>query len=629
MGQKNSSEIHAKEYTLIRDAFQKDQIELRDFITYGDGVGAMGLTETTHYSASDFSEEDVARMVLSKTGPRKSVYYIKGTAYEMGYLLGRLNSEDIEAVCTTYIRHIPSQFFSPTFDLAMRTAPVLYNVMYEFLLEMFVQSLMEGAVQHFRKAVSVGDIPVRFVEEMRGIIAGAKNPQITEDRLIAANYGIDYIYMQIMSGQLLRKVKRAWELLPHTEKFEDHFLTTPDMCNAFMVSGAATLTGEDSYFMRDFQFMNGNVYHRACTIIIRQPVDPAFQLTASVGMPGMIGSVVCLNDDGVVMGANLVRSTAINRDRLGLGCLMTIRACVEQSKSVDDVEHTLKQIHIGIPWIYYAQDGSGNMRVFETIAESCGSADIMTAHVWIKNPELMALLPPSSELQRWAELEDHSPSVWPRTAVPPLHSDAVFHQWSTPLLTHFKLPELASEERWRTGGYFYNSWVEEQAAVITLMNYYFPPWRHVGEGILVVTNNFLNPLLRLTQMSTMANMTERMSVGNQWRYDDMTAQLQAEYGRLTYDTCKSILTFLSPWKHPDYPQNMELNNLSSEYAFLDVIQGRHHDRQKNPVSTLHAGSLTIVDTRTCWLENKNGYWGTDWYGIHLKNYASMSVRTGK
>lgn len=612
-------------YDRLQAAFAKDQCVVERIHEYGEGLLCVARTSAANYVDYALDAEETARRILHKEGPLKRVIYVRGSAYEMGFLMGRHFPNQVEAVCTTYINHMTPQFLSESLDMAMMSAPLFYQSVYEVLLTTLTEVLIQGSNRAFRVAIDKGDIPPRSVDELRGLVDGANSTAllsaVTMERVVAANYGLDYMVALVMSGQLLQRLKQEWSQLPpafqNQVPFNDSFVGMPDMCNAFMASKKAT-ANDDIFLMRDFQFTNAHVYHRFCTLVIRAPTEHGRMTHMDVTMPGLIGAVTSLNAAGVALGVNMVRSGAVDRERLGLGSMLMFREVMETCRDVDDTERCLKQHHKGVPWLFYAIDAHGTMRVFEQIAEVWEAK--LTERQWVDRASIRAVMPPDADLVAW-KLPQHERGIWARTGTHPTGQDDQLRRWNEPMVRALKHPELVEPARWQPGGFLYPSWMDEQETVRTVSNYYFPPWRPIGPDVTVVNNSFLNPVLRLTQMNWISTLAERISVGNQWRYDTLVSQLKQQYGTLTYETCKEIITFLSPWKQPGYPQNAPSYRHGIP-SFIEYM--RPHPTQSPPklheTAVLISGSISLVDVKRRRVENRSGYWGNEFYALTLTHY---------
>lgn len=667
MGQGQS---HPELKRRFAQTFAQDDCEFEKLYLYGkSGVLATARTKARHYLEHGLIPAETARRILLQEGPRKRIFYVRGTPYEMGFLMGQAAPIEVEALCTTYLHHIAPQFVSESFDLSMRVAPLFYQSAYEMLLGALGHLLISGTNEAFRVALEHQDIPSQYLEEMRGLVDGVASTQlvtaVTLERVIACNYGMDYLMSQIFSGELVRKMRKAWEHMdPELRKqlpdFEDRFLAVPDMCNAFVATGKATKSGDDVFLARDFQFNNAHVFHKYCTLIVRCPVERGRFSHVAVAMPGMVGHVTGYNERQVAMGVNLVRSGAVDHQRIGMGLMFLMRELAEQATSATHAESVIKKHMMGNPWLLYAVDAQSDYRCFELVARKW--EDHMDRETWVAKtrPHVAKLLPPREDMAAWRETHHHS-GVWSRTGEPPAATagDRQLWEWSKPLLRYHQQAALMQPQRWKKAGrLLFQSWEDENALVNTVANDFFPPWKPVA-GVMVVNNQFHNPLLRLSQMNFWATLTEQNACGNTWRYETLVAQLRQHHGQLDLDLCCDLITFLSPWKQPDYPQNVGYNaaipdmwdvirEVVSEQVKRDtsrndpvtatansVVQAMVKDdteMQPNdaptkiyPHAVMISGSLSVVDVKQGTIAAKSGYWGSEWYQLNALRYFKPIV----
>lgn len=592
----------------IAEAFAKDGHEFERSYRFRGGFAATAQTQASR---------DPQRGLAGPLGPRKRIAYLSGTPYEIGFLTGRIFSDDVDLVCTTYLEHMVPQFVSEDFDEAMADAPLMFQLIYEALISALTEHLIDAAEASFWASHKRGDIPEAFVDEMRGVVDGCVSVQtmtaVSLRRLIAVNYGMDFMVTQILSGRMLATARAALARIPEDVRnripeLKSAFFSVPDMCNAALVAGPATASGRDAYMMRDFQFQNSFVFNRVCTILVRQPQGA--NLSAMVTLPGLIGGVTGLNAHGLAAGVNMVRSGAVDADHVGTGAMFALRDAMDRAVDVAGMERILRETYLGCPWLMYAIDRSGSYRVFEILPKKFG---VPTAKEWVQNKQLCALIP-----RNLSGLAPKDPQgVWVRTERGPM-DDENLQRMSAPLLKRLGHAEMAERKRWVPGGFLYVSWKDEVQAVGAVANYYFPPWRPVGVGVCVVNNSYLHPLLRLTQMNNLTSVLERVAVGNQWRYDTLSAQLHSAYGWITFETCREAIGFLSPWKQPDHPQNRKQSKYRSMFGAAEKTSA--------PEDVVISGAISIVDTKNMRLENKCGYWGTDYFGVTLSHYATREAR---
>jgi hypothetical protein len=538
----------------------------------------------THYQKT--TAEAAAQLDL---GDPKIMYYVTGNHYQMGFLLGQMAPQDIEALCTTFINHLAPQFFSAELDLAMRDAPILYQGIYEFLLHELSDYIIEETNACFEESVKCGDIPQQYVDELRGILDGCSSKSVitpvTYKRLVAANYGVDFLITKVFSGEWNDTIKALWQKMPGNFPYREEYVGVPDMCNGFMVGPPAT-KGK-VYLARDFQFMNAHVYQTCCTIIVRQPQNGI--LHAAVSLPGLLGALTGLNIHGVSLGVNMVRSAAVDTQRLGMGCILTTRHLLEKAENTKKAEHLLRQTHHGCPWLFYGADASGDMRTWEIIATKWDAPKYLKSGRWT-----------TKQMQKPTQAASHR--------------DGVYHRGHQDDGIDFK----------------YRSYQQEMKRVKKVGNMYFPPYRSM-KGVEVINNSFLTPTLRYTQMTPLMNRIEAMSYGNQWRYDRLCQLIRKHYGSINLRCVSDIICFLSPWNEPNFPQNRR-----PEYLGIPSWDDFLRDFSKhyvNPLASVGAtrtevinegvmmtGSITVIDVHERILYNKHGFWGLPFYSLDLRDF---------
>jgi hypothetical protein len=614
----------------------------------GRGVGVVARTGVRNYVKLNLDAAAAARSILRQEGDPKRVYYVQGTPFEQGYVMGLMAPDKVTRMCTTYLNHTAPQFVAESFDVAMRAAPMAHQMIYEGLLDFLTDLMTEQAVHHFQLAMEAGQVPDWCVQEMHGLVAGVRAQHavsvVTWERIVSANYGMDYVMALVFSGRLTDMVRAWWAQLPASAReavpFQANFLAPPDMCNGFMARHTATRSGDDVFLARDFQFNNAHVFHRTCTMVVRQT---ARSLHMDVTAPGLVGCVTSLNEHGVAFGVNLVRSSAVDPDQLGLGCMLTMRVLAETSTSTAHAQEVLENVQKGCPWIFYAVDASGDMRVFETVANRWGPKQLTVAQ-WVQNPAArQALMPHAHAIaaDRPAGPRPPRKGVWARTpddaGVPP---DSLRRLWSRDMLrTREEGKALTVPARWgKPGAYLWNRWQKELHDVAHTRTFYFPPRRTLRDA-LVVNNAFQYAPLRLTQMTDLAAMTETTATANQWRFDTLTAQLAQAHGTLDAEACWDILTFLSPWKQPQFPQNTAQARVhipNVRQSLMQAVDPSTWNGSGDPEAVpaqdrpgvVIAGALSLVDPRRRRMRLQVGLWGSRWFEMDLEPFEALAVGGG-
>ena len=547
----------------IEKGFEKDGHKIVGYMGHGQGIGIRARAVTGNYVA-----------------------YVSGTPYEMGYLMGNLFYRELEQTCQTYLPHMIPQFISEDFDLAMKEFPLILSIVYDSLLEWLIDILITESVNAFDESVKRGDIPAALVEEIQGMVEGAASVQafsyVTRSRLIAANFGLDYLFSQILSGKLLVRLKEFLKQFPDIPIASRYILALPEMCNLVLASKSATLSGKDAYMMRDFQFANGRVYHKNSMILIRDSRMTGRLLNASVTMPGWIGAITGLNSAGLGCGMNMVRSEAVDVDRIGCGIMMMNRSILDQCKTVEEMEQLVRKMYTGMPWITYGIDDSGTQRVFEMIGRN------VSLEGWENRYDKPKQLIASFKLDAW---KGGSGGVWPRTGC--------HHKEGDKELSSMNQRLFEFVNRQNPSFPMFKTFREEEENL--LGNSYFPLW-YPQKDVTIATNTFMNPILRRTEMTAKMYALTTGAPSSTTRYGKLAKAVEKYHGRITLSECRSIISFLNPRDEPDYTDNKRKFPLY------------------NGDTVLIRGSLSVIDIHARRLENKAGNWKNEFFGITLTYY---------
>lgn len=237
----------------IIDAFSKDNFnvdENKGIYQFEEKLGILA----THKTA-----------VISKTQKKKKAYYVEGTRYQMGYLMGLMAEEEIAAMTTDFVKNLVVDFVTPRINTKLKKR------IGEFLFDI-VLSYTKNIEQ---------DIPGEYKVEMKGILDGCKqaNPDTTVeyDNLFVLNVGFDALMSVVYSGRFpkpkLKKLKKdakkqlqtKIKLKPRIKSKPGKHLRIPIMCNGFSIFGEAI--GGNSHRQHDRPWICGqhrcNEYKRS------------------------------------------------------------------------------------------------------------------------------------------------------------------------------------------------------------------------------------------------------------------------------------------------------------------------------------------------------------------------------
>lgn len=536
--------------------------------------------------------------VKARSNFKNPIAYVKGDPFEMGFLTGRMYHKELEMTCSEYVKFIIPQFINEDFDIVMQEAPVVFSIIYENILNWITNVFISESVAAFDESVKRGDIPMYIVQEIDGLVKGASSMRaftnVSRARLIAANFGLDYLFSQILSGKLFARLSKFLQQFPVELQLDaKKILALPEMCNLVMASRSATLSGKDAYMMRDFQFANGRVYHKNCMILIRDGRDHGRSLNSSVILPGFIGAITGLNSYGLACGMNMVRSEAVDTERIGCGIMMMIRSVLDYSKNVQDMEKQIRSMYTGMPWITYGLDSTGEQRVFELIGRSVP----LTMERWRPRFTVPAEIIAALNLDKWNTGSD---GVWPRTGYHHKGGEGEIDAANLKLFRYFHLSKPSVP--------MFKSFEDEYSTKVG--NAYFVRWRPHPD-VTIATNTFLNPILRRTEMTARMKVLYSNTPTTTWRYDKLVEILEHQHGKITIAECRNIVSFLSPQNEPKYVSNQRKFD---HYAKL--VGGTYNKDETITIS----GSLSVIDIQALRLENKAGSWKNEFFGVSLKNY---------
>lgn len=549
------------------EAFNKDNFQLdkdHDVFLYNGRIGIRA-----HHN-------DV---VNTLTGEKKKAFYVEGQPHEMGYLLGMMAEPDINTMCTEFNKNIVLDFIN-------------LKIKEKWLREL-IGSFIEDVVAELTKRIQP-DIPDSFKQELQGLCDGCKyiNPgtKVTEKDLWVLNVGIDAILAFVYTG--IHPVKVPTFLKPD-------FFRIPLACNGFSVSGENPQTGDTYHFMgRDFMFPTAGVFQDVACMIIYNPDEgnPFVCMSA----PGMMGSIAGLNKFGVGIGVDMAPSGNCNPYSPGINSLLLARYCIENGKNIDDAVQIMIDSKRGVTWMYIFADGQNQ--------KSC----IVEAGAYMDDIDFLAY--PPDFMKKGGFLPDtdflkNNPSVH--------FQKGLGVRWN-----NFKYPDKyfnfnnnlfkLFEKKYNKEEFAERGYIEDQTKKWEGKNcplgYYFAPQRESRDNLLLVTNMFILPELRLCAMDLWTNFVAEDHYDDvQWRYDELNNELLSALDNknyIDYDKAREIIDFLNP-----------------NGKFKTYYDNPHNNPDGKPVSQLQInGSVSLMDLVNTSIESHYGYYGDKWIKIRLKNY---------
>ncbi len=514
--------------------------------------------------------------VNSDTGEKKTAYFLEGTAYERGYLLGLLAEPSIADMAVNFADNI-------VFDQIGMDFLNRFTWLQKLLVEL-VYELSQSAWQ---------SLPAHIHDEAAGLLDGCRrsNPRtkVSLSRLIVLNVGIDTLLALVYTGGKLR------EQAPLL-KAEDIHISM--MCNAFSVFGPQA--GGGHYFARDFMFASGTVLQNNVAHIIHMPESRMRENAhahVNVTAPGIMGCFSIMNANGVAGGINMSPAANCDAQRIGMNSLLLLRDCVMRGGSAREAAAVIQSTRRGVPWNYVLSDGGDD------------SACTVEAGASWQNTDYLGYPPVS--------LRPQLPNAAYFTAHPcaPLINGAALRWYGEPLPQDYLSFDNALWQAWNASNSpritlhpdalmpdgFINRTQQEKNCPSTQ---YFAPLRALP-NVHMTGNHFLLPNTRMCAMdSWVAHLTYSHSNDIQWRYDALRYQISQALkkdGSIDYQSAKRLADFLAPYGA--YPQYYQQKPRSRDGRTLRI-----------------EGCVSVFDLKACVAESHYGYFADEWVKTTLPNY---------
>jgi hypothetical protein len=532
--------------------------------------------------------------MVKDTSTKKKAYYLEGDPWEMGYLMGQMAEPEIEQMCTKFNSNVIFDFIGDKWFKNKRFKKLIGEC-----LEILIYCLSTNIYP---------DIPNEYMREMQGMLEGCRkvNPRtkVSWSELWLLNVGIDALLAFIYTGKLPIKIKLPFKIKPK-------YFKIPIMCNGFSVFGKAA-EGNNHFLGRDFMFPTADVFQDVACMIIQKPDGklPFVNMTA----PGMIGCVTGMNNHSVGIGVDIIPSGNCNPSRPGLNSLLLNRYCIENGKSCNEAVDLMEQAQRGVSWGYIIADYENKKSCI--VEAGCKTDDTDFASLALdfirecfesefnkkKCKKLFSNLPDKSflNLQKSTEFRKGMMVRWNDFSYPEKY--LAFNKML------FKLfGKKYRQEDFTERGYINKTWKDKNCPC----GYYFAPQRESDKNLVLVSNAFVIPEMRLFAMHPVSNLVGASNYDDiQWRYDELNNELLSELypepdrklKPLSFDDAKRIIDFLAPYpdaKFPDY------YNPSLKY-----------DWRKIKIE----GSVNLMDLKNCVMHSHYGYYGDEWVKVTLPNY---------
>jgi len=566
------------------------------------------------------------RSACHMPGKVKRAYYVEGTHFEMGYLLGLMAEPEISQMCHEFNRRVIFEFV----DVHFRSE-VLATALGEFL---------EGLLHRLSASIEP-DIPAEYVQEMRGILEGCKqaNPdtRVEWQELWVLNVGVDALLSYVYTGNMPFPADAPFSLKP------EH-LAVPILCNGFSVFGPVA-EGNGHFLGRDFMFPTAGVFQDTACLLIQNPIDPGAgkrQPFVSQTAPGMIGSIAGMNRVGLGAGVDMAPAGNCDPSRPGLNSLLLVRHAVENGT---DCEHAVELMEVaqrGVSWNYIL----GHYETQRACVVEAGRKVETPAFLDSATEHLdLPLDDPSFD-----HLPDQLPESLPDQSFIESQMTSEFRRGLMVRWNDYTYPQeyLRFNERlfgifgkqyeadaFTERGYINKSWKDRNCP----HGYYFAPQRERDPNLVLVTNMFIIPEMRLYAMHPWTNLVSASQLDDlQWRYDELNYQLLSRLyptpgGSLTplsLEDAKDLIDYLTPnpekGKHPEYYNPPPVPASGFFQRAWEWIRSRLSGRGGTAKladwrSIQIEGSVSLMDLKEKTIHSHYGYHGDGWVTIHLDRYV--------
>jgi hypothetical protein len=531
--------------------------------------------------------------VIGTSSFKKKAFYVEGNPYQMGYLTGLMAESDVSNMCVDFNRDVVFEFIG-------------LGIQDESLKQILGKIVEDISAITILVTGMPADMPYEYTEEINGLYDGCvranKDTKVTRTALWVLNVGIDSLLSFVYSGKLP-------DAIPFKENIEKYVkpenFRIPIMCNAYTITGTK-VTNSGTFFGRDFMFPTAGVFQYTACYMIRKPSSGI--PTVNVCAPGMIGSIAGLSIKGVGVGIDMSPSGNCNPNRPGFNSLLLNRHAIQYGDTCKNAADVIVNAQRGVSWNYVLADGTtdrsciveagcstANLDFLSYVPQDIKSAGVLPDEVFIAN-------------NLSAEVRNGTMIRWNDYKYNDKYLD--FNKHLMPYMKEYakKLVPLALLLQ----DYKYNYNPDDFLEIGYLnktrkdtncpLSYYFAPQRENRSDLLLVTNHYIIPEMRLCAMN---EWTQFMSSGNiqdiQWRYDELNKRLinALDNGPVSYETAKRIANFLAP--DGDFPD--------------------YYNPEGKPMNQVHVhGSISLMDLKNKTIDTIYGYFSDQWVKIRLNNY---------
>lgn len=554
----------------LDSAFEKDGYKIVELTTFQGKRGMKAISKT----ANNYESKK-----------KKAIYYVEGTGYQMGFLLGRLAYDKIHLMTDDFLNGIIPAFLNP--GMSKKSKNIFW--------EMFMNDIKRNDKKMSK------EIPQELLDEMKGIVDGCKkanpNSKVTFDDIFTLNVGIDYIL------SIVYNVEGLWKRVPGIEV---HPLRMPILCNAFSVFGNATVDGKH-YYGRDFMFPTEDVFQKTACMIIYNPDSQKNEKKrlpmVAVTAPGFVGSITAMNSDGIAAGVDMVVGANVNFKNPGFNSLLLVRHVGHNATSADSAVKIIENANRGVTWLYSIADGKNDEAVIVEAGMKpeveIDPLDYPSDYLFKKN-----LLPDSAFIEKNLKSKISAGLV------------ARWHNFEYPdtFLTFNKKLFANFDKPYRDSMFAVTGFIDSSHTAKALPHsYYFAPQRENKDDCVLSTNNFVAPQMRFFAMNDWSEKVLSKHVDDsQWRYDALNKLLLTNYGNIDFDKARDIIDFLAP--NGKYYPNFYQKTNKSDYFYQSIPSSDGKTMQI-------FGATSICDLTDQIIFSHFGYFKDEWIKVTLPDYV--------
>jgi hypothetical protein len=432
-------------------------------------------------------------------------------------------------------------------------------------------------------------------------------------------------------------------------KVKPHKLQVPIFCNSYMLGNPGAEPGA-RFFGRDFMFPTADVFQDVACLIIHKPSPlegVPRRAFVSQTAPGIIGSVVAMNEAGLGIGIEMLPSAYCDPARPGFNALGLNRDVAEYCADAASGYERVASAQRGVSWIYAIADKDEKACILETGRKPARDEPFpYLAYVpdYYRKPGRLPTPAQLEDIRKARGNPGPERGVLPRWKGYSYPLDEIVMKYNPELFAAYnkRFPQRLFDKlrgiagcliKLVTGSYDdFGAFLAAVWAVLTKRArwdqcdsgeagfypktpdddilpgpFYFAPQRETRGDLVLGTNHFVSPEMRLVTMTDWLELIEGSEfVDSQWRYDALNSYilefLKEWEGKIDFDKAWTLIDFLDPVRSP-------------KYGFY-----YRRDNPKPPEDIEVHGSVNLLELSSLRIRSLWGYYGDDPVTVNLKNY---------